>query len=209
MEEGSQNCIFSGFWLYVKDAELDWCVGDFNGDGKDDIFNITSDELDYDVFISNGSGFIRDKIWFWEKKGNSTYIWNVGDFNGDGRDDISRDSLDNSEMEVFLSNGSNFKRDTSWRERDIKVDLKLLELTTYLKQGNRCGLGYKHYVNNPDLLNSYFVVLKVEWGSGLKQESQYINITLEPGQSYYLGCNYLPRLPIASFKILEEKKIKL
>jgi subtilisin family serine protease len=94
-----------GFW----DAQQ-WLVGDFNGDGRDDAAKAFNDNglASVDVHLSNGSSFTGQR-WatrqgaFWDAQ-----QWLVGDFNGDGRDDVAKTFNDNglASVDVHLSNGS-------------------------------------------------------------------------------------------------------
>ena len=96
-----------GFW----DAQQ-WLVGDFNGDGKDDMAKAFNDGglASIDVHVSNGSGFTMQR-WatrqggFWD-----TQQWVVGDFNGDGKDDMGKAFNDGGlgSIDVHLSIGSGF-----------------------------------------------------------------------------------------------------
>lgn len=92
-------------------------IGDFNGDGKDDLatFLHGTSGVVY-VALSNGSGFGSSSIWIWnfaEGKG----VPYVGDFNGDGRDDILSFEPTSGEVRVALSNGSSaFSSSTIWRD---------------------------------------------------------------------------------------------
>ena len=90
-------------------------IGDFNGDGKDDIIkfvrnNGTSNNGLVQVSLSDGSKFTNVSTWikdFCLK--NETPI--VGDFNGDGKDDIAEVSTSgNGYINVAISNGANFRR---------------------------------------------------------------------------------------------------
>jgi hypothetical protein len=96
-----------GFW----DAQK-WLVGDFNGDGRDDLIKVFNDGglASIDVHISTGSSFNIQR-WgtqqggFWDAQ-----KWVVGDFNGDGRDDMAKAFSDNglASIDVHISTGSSF-----------------------------------------------------------------------------------------------------
>jgi len=85
-------------------------VGDVNGDGRDDIITFTHGDsgagpLDVYVALSNGSTFGASQLWqdWWAHRGHAPM---VGDFNGDGRDDIW--AFTESEVYVGLSRGYDF-----------------------------------------------------------------------------------------------------
>lgn len=85
-------------------------VGDVNGDGRDDIITFTHGDsgagpLDVYVALSNGSTFGAGALWadWWAHRGHAP---TVGDFNGDGRDDIW--AFTESQVYVGLSRGYDF-----------------------------------------------------------------------------------------------------
>ena len=68
-----------------------WFVGDFNGDGKDDLAVRWNDAgmISMDVHVSTGTAFTKQR---WAtRQGNliDGMLWFVGDFNGDGKDDLA------------------------------------------------------------------------------------------------------------------------
>ena len=63
-------------------------MGDFNGDGKDDVLRYTSKYGGADVFLSTGSRFVYAGTW--TGAGTDGNRWSVGDFNGDGKADLKR-----------------------------------------------------------------------------------------------------------------------
>ncbi|OBQ06578.1 hypothetical protein [Anabaena sp. AL09] len=82
-----------GYWDGQK-----WFVGDFDGDGKDDMGKAFNDNglASIDFHISTGKGFIMHRAatrqgGFWPEQ-----QWFVGDFDGDGRDEPGK---------VFSANG--------------------------------------------------------------------------------------------------------
>jgi hypothetical protein len=91
-----------GFW----DAQQ-WLVGDFNGDGRDDMGKAFNDggAGSLDVHLSSGSRFTMER-WatkqggFWD-----TQQWLAGDFNGDRLDDMGKAFNDGgaASLDVHLS----------------------------------------------------------------------------------------------------------
>jgi hypothetical protein len=105
-------------------------VGDFNGDGKDDIVTFVQKEQKFAdgspigpapvwVALSDGSRFQASRIWhtFFSLKGEVPL---VGDFNLDGKDDIVTFVHDRvagdvaRNVYVAASTGSSFSRSTMW-----------------------------------------------------------------------------------------------
>ncbi len=86
-------------WVDVK-------VGDFNGDGSSDIIGRALQTGQWQVATSNGSNAFTNSAWAnWSP--NVTWVdVQVGDFNGDGRDDITGRVLQSGDWWTSLSNGS-------------------------------------------------------------------------------------------------------
>jgi hypothetical protein len=100
----------AGFWDTQK-----WVVGDFNGDGKDDLVNLYGNSAGNTrawLHFSTGSGFeyqsnLQTLAGFWD-----TQKWLAGDFNGDGKDDLVNlygNSVGNTRAWLHLSTGSRFE----------------------------------------------------------------------------------------------------
>jgi len=88
-------------------------VGDFNGDGLDDIMG-RDDIGRWIVGISDGSGFTKSTWARW----TDTFNWSdalIGDFNNDGKDDVAGRN-DDGQWVVGLSDGSSFTKSvwTRW-----------------------------------------------------------------------------------------------
>lgn len=90
-------------------------VGDFTGDGRDDIF-VRSPEW-AGLFRSNGNHF--EEIWMttdwlgpWNMADTDEHL--VGDFTGDGRDDVL--TRNDEWVSLWVSNGAGF--DVSWIDND-------------------------------------------------------------------------------------------
>ncbi|MFK4087487.1 DUF2961 domain-containing protein [Kribbella sp. NPDC020789] len=84
-------------------------VGDFNGDGKDDI--VTFNRAGHAVYVSlsDGGRFVQDG-WLWHGSfGLPGELLDVGDFDGDGRDDIVTFTRGTAAtVYVALSDGKSF-----------------------------------------------------------------------------------------------------
>ncbi|MFN6517343.1 MAG: S8 family serine peptidase [Nostoc sp. CreGUA01] len=92
--------------------EQKWLIGDFNGDKRDDLAKVFNDEgrANIDVYLSNGDS-LRNERWATQQGGFwNSQKWLVGDFNGDGRDDLAKvfNDADQASIDVHLSNGSSF-----------------------------------------------------------------------------------------------------
>ncbi|MGI5499271.1 FG-GAP repeat domain-containing protein [Lentzea sp. CA-135723] len=85
-------------------------TGDFNGDGRDDVVTFTrGDRGDVYVALSNGNGFAGTSVKWHDNFGFGTETPLVGDFNGDGKDDIATFTQGNTgDVFVALSTGSGF-----------------------------------------------------------------------------------------------------
>ncbi len=91
-------------------------VGDFNGDGKDDIVTFTRGTThDAYVSLSDGGRFVQDS-WLWHGDfGWPGELLDVGDFDGDGRDDIVTFTRGTTaSVFVALSDGKSFLG-TTWK----------------------------------------------------------------------------------------------
>jgi hypothetical protein len=108
-----------GIWTPASTGiDNTWHVGDFNGDGKSDIFRYLGGE---DVFLSNGSSFGNQSLW--SPAGNgSDGKWHIGDFNGDGKDDIFRYLGGTSGADMFLSDGTRFVHNGGWTPAGSGID---------------------------------------------------------------------------------------
>ncbi|AWM87675.1 VCBS repeat-containing protein [Microvirga sp. 17 mud 1-3] len=101
-----------GIWAYIGTKSKPWTVGDFDGDGKDDI--LAADPLKgspNQVYLSKNGFFVPSGSW--TGYGSGPKDWLVGDFNGDGKDDLLA-SWSKTVTNVFLSNGAAFDFAGQW-----------------------------------------------------------------------------------------------
>ncbi|WP_063798867.1 DUF2961 domain-containing protein [Nocardia sp. NRRL S-836] len=94
-------------------------TGDFDGDGRADVATFTrGDAADVYVSLSDGTKFVQDG-WKWHDHfAADAEIPLVGDFNGDGKDDIATFTRgDSADVYVALSNGRRFVQD-GWKWHD-------------------------------------------------------------------------------------------
>jgi hypothetical protein len=79
-------------------------IGDFNGDGKSDVFHAVAGGAN--VWFSRGDGnFDIQSFLPWEGYAMNPDFWLVGDFNGDGKTDVMHVLSGTSGFNVWLSNG--------------------------------------------------------------------------------------------------------
>jgi hypothetical protein len=110
--ETSLAFVYSGSWTGAGKAGAGWFIGDFNGDGKKDIFRYYPGVSGADMFLSDGTQF--NSVGSWTGAGYGSDGWYVGDFNGDGRSDIFRYLPGVSGADMFLSDGTQFNSVGSW-----------------------------------------------------------------------------------------------
>lgn len=98
-------------------------VGDFNGDGKDDVAvlyrDTRSDPERGDVMVALSQGNMFDAPVKWaDAFCTGTQVCKVGDFNGDGKDDLVAFNPNTAgqvgQVQVALSSGSAFGAATTW-----------------------------------------------------------------------------------------------
>lgn len=89
-----------------------WLVGDFNGDGRDDLAKVFDDrgQTSIDVFIT-GTGLTPARWATRQGAFDATQRWLSGDFDGDGRDDLSKAFNLGGQVAIdaHLSTGSHFE----------------------------------------------------------------------------------------------------
>jgi hypothetical protein len=75
-------------WQNYNISGGSWEVGDFNGDGRDDLVHLTPGDY-INIWQSRGDGtFAVGHQRPWANYGVQSGSWKTGDFNGDGRDDL-------------------------------------------------------------------------------------------------------------------------
>src|SRR5438132_4232718 len=83
---------------------LSVAVGDFNGDGKQDLAVANDGSNNVSVLLGNGAGSFSAAANF--KVGSGPFSVAVGDFNGDGKQDLAVANDGSNNVSVLLSNGA-------------------------------------------------------------------------------------------------------
>jgi len=83
-------------------------VGDFNGDGKTDLCAYQPSTGDWYVRTSNGTTFVGGNLWLdnWAPASAGSFVPLVGDFNGDGKTDVTVYSPASGRWFVAASTGT-------------------------------------------------------------------------------------------------------
>lgn len=79
-------------------------IGDFNGDGNQDLATANDNANNISVLLGNGAGSFAAATNF--AAGSSPYSIAVGDFNGDGKQDLVSANLASNNVSVFVGTGT-------------------------------------------------------------------------------------------------------
>lgn len=114
---GGTSWEFAMGWCYHSNAELH--IGDFNGDGRDDLLCHDSGSGYKWISFANCQGnFIGRTSWEYEMRwcSHNGAELHIGDFNGDGRDDLlCHDTGNGYKWIAYANNEGNFVGGTRWQ----------------------------------------------------------------------------------------------
>jgi hypothetical protein len=189
--DGSARAVSAG----CNDTVPDLYVGDFDGDGRADLGIFWSDDNSFQVALSTGKGFGDEGSGIWVRPGafghaNGQFL--IGDYNGDGRDDLGFLNPDNATFYSFsvkLSDGESFEEEGGgrWLAPGEFGNRNGRYYVAYFNGGKKADLGFFHYADN-----SFWVSLGTgEPGFDARHSGKWIDPSDEPfgnrNGSYYTG----------------------
>lgn len=155
-------------------------VGDFNGDGRDDVLTFVRDtqagngQGDVFVALSNGSSFQAPTKWH-DFFCTGQEICKVGDFNGDGKDDIiafersgaTGDAV--GDVYVALSTGSGFGATQKWHDY-FCVSIELCDVGDFNGDGRTDIISFTRSTYSGGAMGDVYVALSngSSFGNGAK-----------------------------------------
>jgi hypothetical protein len=161
------------------DENNDICmVGDFNGDGRDDVIRFRRRTGDVSVALAKvpGPGFADAETW----KSNFCAvgeICDVGDFDGDGRDDIVTFLRSNyadkiGEVRVARSTGGGFGTSTKWASW-FCIDQEICGVGDFNGDGRDDVITFRPYQNVGDPYPAPVYVAKSNGGEFVKSNTPW------------------------------------
>jgi len=103
LNDGTGKFSIPGFYA-VGQSPVAIAVGDFNGDGKPDLFTANNLSNNISVLIGNGAGAFAAAISF--NVGTNPDGIAVGDFNGDGKQDLAVSNYTSNNASILFGNGN-------------------------------------------------------------------------------------------------------
>lgn len=202
-------------------------LGDFNGDGKVDIFSRTSktdENSDWKIWYSTGKEFLNQGIFNFQRKpliNRNFEHFIIADYNGDGKSDIYSGWSDDSnpiysKLDIYYSKGANifeFTRQDLPQGQAIG-DSKSVYTSDFNGDGTSDVISMNSYLNplkifkfNSDRRDH--LLQKVKNGIGHVTEWQYKRLNDGSGfynrtntnKSFPLNTLMMPMLAVSSFRV--------
>jgi len=144
---GNGDGSFATYTRYpAGDTLYSVAIGDFNGDGKQDLATANFFSDDVSVLIGNGDGSFIAQTRYSAGEGPRSVA--IGDFNGDGRQDLATANWRSDDVSVLLGNGDgSFATETRYQAGNVPTSVAIGDFDNDGRQDLAVTNGYVYEIS--------------------------------------------------------------